>query len=319
MSGSLSSQRDAITNLTIRPTNGAEGRTIYLDDFRKAGDYLTAPASSTIESLANRYLQYRVIVTTSDPAVSPSLSGVTVNNAPLPASYLTVTPNDYAALAGDVETITITAKDVNGNVVTGYAPATTVNITKTESGTQAASASLSKISLNTADFSNGVATITLSDTEAENIEVIATDSSNALVTGTSLPVAFAPAAASKIVFTSNAQTLTAGTASVAYMAEVRDQYDNKRASDALVLGLASNSAAGKFDTASGGLFNGTVITVTTSAGVGTFYYKDTVVGSPVITVSKTGLTSASQSPDSKFRDGQPSGYLGFLQGRHTCQ
>ena len=81
LSGSLSSQRDAITNLTIRPTNGAEGRTIYLDDFRKAGDYLTAPASSTIESLANRYLQYRVIVTTSDPAVSPSLSGVTVNNA----------------------------------------------------------------------------------------------------------------------------------------------------------------------------------------------------------------------------------------------
>ena len=111
---------------------------------------------------------------------------------------------------------TITAKDVNGNVVTGYAPGNYREHYQTESGTQAASASLSKTSLASTDFSNGVATITLSDTEAENIEVIATDSSNALVTGTSLPVAFAPAAASKIVFTSSAQTLTAGTASAAY-------------------------------------------------------------------------------------------------------
>ena len=113
-------------------------------------------------------------------------------------------------------------------------------------------------------------------------------------------MSFAPAAASKIVFTSNAQTLTANTASAAYTVEVRDQYDNKRASDALVLGLASNSAAGKFDTASGGLFNGTVTAITTSAGAGTFYYKDTVAGSPVISVSKTGLTGASQAQTVNF-------------------
>ena len=41
LSGSLASQRDAITNLTLRPTNGAEGRTVYLDDLRKAG--ITSP------------------------------------------------------------------------------------------------------------------------------------------------------------------------------------------------------------------------------------------------------------------------------------
>ncbi|KKT91319.1 MAG: hypothetical protein UW91_C0034G0002 [Parcubacteria group bacterium GW2011_GWF2_45_11] len=34
LTGSLSTHRDAITNLTLRPTNGAEGRTIYLDDCR---------------------------------------------------------------------------------------------------------------------------------------------------------------------------------------------------------------------------------------------------------------------------------------------
>jgi len=237
LTGSLPAHRDAITNLTLRPTNGAEGRTVYLDDFRKSSGYLTDAASSTIDSSANRYLQYRAIVTTSDPAVSPSLTGVTVNNAPLAASYFTVIHNDYSALAGDVETITITAKDVNGNVVTNYAPATTLSITKTESGSQSGTAALSKTSLTSADFANGAATITLSDTEAENVEVIATDDINTAVTGTSLPVAFSPAAASKIVWTSSAQTLTAGAASGAYTVEVRDQYDNKRSSDAIVLDL----------------------------------------------------------------------------------
>ncbi|KKT02299.1 MAG: hypothetical protein UV78_C0050G0001, partial [Parcubacteria group bacterium GW2011_GWA2_43_17] len=132
------------------------------------------------------------------------------------------------------------------------------------------------------------------------MEVIATDDINTAVTGTSLPVAFSPAAASKIVWTSSAQTLTAGAASGAYTVEVRDQYDNKRSSDAIVLDLASDSATGKFDTAAGGAFNGTLTSITTSGGIGTFYYKDTVAGSPVITVSKTGLTSATQAQTVNF-------------------
>jgi len=74
LNGSLSTHRDAITNLTIRPTNGAGGRTVYLDDFRYNTNYLTASSSSAITSGNNRYLQYRTIFTSTDTYVSPFLS-----------------------------------------------------------------------------------------------------------------------------------------------------------------------------------------------------------------------------------------------------
>src|SRR3989344_2795803 len=41
LTGALSTHRNAITNLTLRPTNGAGGRTVYLDDFRYNTNYLT--------------------------------------------------------------------------------------------------------------------------------------------------------------------------------------------------------------------------------------------------------------------------------------
>ena len=83
----LDSQLNAVTNLTLRVTDGNEGRTIWLDDLKSAGDYLTTPAGSTItSSIGNRYFQYRTIKHSSDEAVSASLTSVTldyiVNTAP---------------------------------------------------------------------------------------------------------------------------------------------------------------------------------------------------------------------------------------------
>ena len=50
ITGAATTTRDAITNLTIRPTNGAGGRTVWLDDFRYNTNYLTASSSSAITS-----------------------------------------------------------------------------------------------------------------------------------------------------------------------------------------------------------------------------------------------------------------------------
>jgi hypothetical protein len=44
--------------LTLRTTDGLEGRTIWLDDFRSAGDYLTTAGGSIIVINSNRY--YRI-------------------------------------------------------------------------------------------------------------------------------------------------------------------------------------------------------------------------------------------------------------------
>jgi len=85
--GSLSTQRDAITNLTLRVTDGSQGANVWLDDFRSSGGYLTTPAGSTItSSTGNKYAQYRVIPMSYDPAVSASFTSVTLdytsNSAP---------------------------------------------------------------------------------------------------------------------------------------------------------------------------------------------------------------------------------------------
>ena len=87
LTGSLSTHRDAVTNLTLRPTNGASGRTIYLDDFRYNTNYLTASSSSAITSSNNRYLQYRTIFTSTDTYVSPFLSVISTLYTSLANSF----------------------------------------------------------------------------------------------------------------------------------------------------------------------------------------------------------------------------------------
>lgn len=83
----LDSHLNGITNISFRLTDGNESRTIWLDDLRSSGGYLTAPGGSTItSSTGERYFQYRTIFSSSDEAVSPQLSQVTldytINTAP---------------------------------------------------------------------------------------------------------------------------------------------------------------------------------------------------------------------------------------------
>lgn len=76
----LNSHLDGITQLSLSLTDGAEGRTIYLDDLRNSSGYLTTPVGSTItSSVGERYFQYRAVLSSSDEAVSPQLSMVTVD------------------------------------------------------------------------------------------------------------------------------------------------------------------------------------------------------------------------------------------------
>ena len=72
--------KDAISHLTLRLTNGDQGRTVWLDDMRSVSDYLTNPTGSTITSaLGKRYFQYRVIFSTQDLLTAPSLTSVTLD------------------------------------------------------------------------------------------------------------------------------------------------------------------------------------------------------------------------------------------------
>ena len=68
----LSTQRDAMTRITLRVTDGSQGANVWLDDFESAAYANTSRIA--IGSTANRYFQYRAILSN-----SPNLSNVTIN------------------------------------------------------------------------------------------------------------------------------------------------------------------------------------------------------------------------------------------------
>ena len=80
LSGILGTQRDAVDRLTLRFTNGNEGRSVWLDDLKSVSSYLTNNIGSTItSSTGKRYFQYRSILTSNDYNVSPSLTSATLD------------------------------------------------------------------------------------------------------------------------------------------------------------------------------------------------------------------------------------------------
>jgi len=106
----LDSHLNAATAIALRITDGNEGRTMWFDDFRSSGDYLTTSGGSTITSSTNnRYFQYRMIAHSWDENVSSSLTSATLDYhtsiAPLaPTSLLT------EGLTNPTEVSTITPK-----------------------------------------------------------------------------------------------------------------------------------------------------------------------------------------------------------------
>ena len=101
--------------------------------------------------------------------------------------------------------------------------------------------------------------------------------------------------ATKLVVTSVPQTITAGQASGAVTVEARDDYDVLDTSYNGAVTLGSDSLTMRFDTSAGGSFDGTITQITLGSGAGTFYFRDTQKGTPIVTVSATGLTSYQQS------------------------
>ncbi|GAI47429.1 unnamed protein product, partial [marine sediment metagenome] len=73
--------KDAITKINFRILDASQGFTFWLDDIKRAGPYLTDPSPSgdNVSSTDQRYMQYRIILSTTDTKVTPNVSQVTVN------------------------------------------------------------------------------------------------------------------------------------------------------------------------------------------------------------------------------------------------
>ncbi|MCL4363988.1 LamG domain-containing protein, partial [Patescibacteria group bacterium] len=111
---------NAVTLLSLRFTDGNEGRTVWLDDLRDATDYMNNPAGTAITSATGyRYMQYRAVFNSVDPNVAASLSSVTVNDtlqAP-PAAPSLDSPTNAATSQSPVLQLKTTATDPNSDYV----------------------------------------------------------------------------------------------------------------------------------------------------------------------------------------------------------
>lgn len=117
------------------------------------------------------------------------------------------------------------------------------------------------------------------------------------LTNAALNLNISSAAPSSVKFFSSPQSAIAGIATDAITVTLYDQYNNIATSTgSRTISLSSSSATGRFDTQSNGAFNGSITTVVITNGQTSrsFYYKDTTIGTPTITLTSSGITGDTQ-------------------------
>jgi hypothetical protein len=181
--------------------------------------------------------------------------------------------------------VTLTALDIYENTVTSYTEINTL------------SASAGSISPSTTDaFINGVWTgnVTI-DSPQDNITI---NTFNGEKSGTSNAFIVSVFVEISMSFITTPQTITAGNLSELYTVQTQDDTGNPyNVIEDAIINLTSSSANGIFYSDAEGLVTITQITILANESSVSFYYKDTVSGSPTITVSESpsqGWTPASQ-------------------------
>lgn len=202
----------------------------------------------------------------------------TVN--PGPAATLTVTGYPSPVTAGIAHNFTVTAKDSNGNVATGYTG--TVKFTSTD--VQASLPASSTLTNGTGTFS---ATLKTAGTQS----ITATDNATSTITGTQGGITVNAATAASVTATAGSgQSTTINTAFATNLAStVKDAFNNP-VSGATVTFTPPGSGAS-------GAFTGTNTATTNASGVATAntFTANGTAGSYIVSASTSGATSASFS------------------------
>ena len=124
---------------------------------------------------------------------------------------------------------------------------------------------------------------------------ILTASSGSLTSATTqFTIALVTGPATKLVYTAGTtQTVAAGSVSAIVTVQRQDANGNPTTTGAITVNLATSaSSTGKFYSDASGTTVITTITINDGSSSANFYYKDTAVGTPTLTASYTGLTSA---------------------------
>ena len=205
------------------------------------------------------------------------------------ANRLTVAGYPSPTTAGANHTFTVTAQDASGNTATGYLG--TVRFTSNDSQ-----------AVLPADYTftssdHGVHTFSATLKTAGTRSITATDTATSSVMGTQSGITVNALTASKLGFITPAQAnIVVGSPSGVIRIQTQDTYGNpSNVAATITVNLTSTSGNGKFSLNSTPWSNIASVTIPSGNNLASFYYKDTTIGSPVITAAKSGLTSGTQT------------------------
>jgi hypothetical protein len=213
---------------------------------------------------------------------------------PVPAKIAFIT-TAQPITAGSASGITIQAQN-NGGTPANVAADTTVTLTSTAATGKFATSAAGPFTLTSVIITAGANSTSFyyNDTVAGTPTLTA--ASAGLTNGTQTETIIA-AAAAKIVFTTNPQTINAGTSSQVMTIQTQDTYNNTaNVTGSTVVNLTTTAAAtGKFATSAVGPFNITSVTIPVGSNFASFYYNDTTVGTPTLTAASGSLTNGTQT------------------------
>ena len=144
------------------------------------------------------------------------MSNNSISSAGLPAVAFTITGFPSSTTAGTVETITVTARDANGNVAPSYRG--TISFTSTDRQ------AVLPASYTFTNVNQGVHTFAATLKTAGTQSITATDTSTGSITGSESGITITPAAASQFIM--NAPSSLVSGAKFSMMLEVEDAYGN---------------------------------------------------------------------------------------------
>ena len=196
-------------------------------------------------------------------------------------------PTPAAQTAGTAFNETLTATDPYGNTATSYTGAKTI----TFSGPANSPGATTPTYPSTVTFTSGAGTASITLYDAQTTTLTATQGTASGVSGSFTVGASAPtrlAITSAAITGPKSSTPNLGPITVAE----QDAYGNPTTT-AMTLALTSTGTTGKFAATQGGTAI-TTVSIPSGSSTATFWYGNSTVGGPTITVAKSGLTSATQ-------------------------
>jgi subtilisin-like proprotein convertase family protein len=287
-------------NATPAPTGG---ETIALSSSSSTGIFqdllgnvitsVTAPAGSSTVSF--KYIDSTI----GTPTVSATVAGLspvtqqeTVQpSAPTQLAFTTAPLTNPGLAAGAVSpVITVALEDQFGNP-TSLGTSLVVHLTTTSSTGEFISATTGQVTFTaTITAGNSSASFKYRDTALGTPTLTASASGYTPATQQEL---VQPGPAAKIVFLTSPFVVTVGSA-IAVTVELTDAYGNVAVApnNGTLISLQTSSSGGSFLTTQNALI--TSLLIPAGSSTATFQYSDMNIGSPTLTVSSLGLTTATQ-------------------------